>query len=193
MFVGTFGKVKQARNTETNEYVAIKVLDKEKIQKENMGGQVKREIAIMKLIKHPNIVQLHEVLASKTKIFIVLELVTGGELFEKIVENTKLNEEQARFYFQQLCIGTDYCHRQGVCHRDLKPENLLLDGEGNLKISDFGLSALYDQVSICSSSSFRLGMITLMGFLCDIGRRKEKSSAYNLRDSKLCGTRSDCR
>lgn len=68
--------MKKAKNTQTDEYVAIKVLDKEKIQKQNMGGQVKREISIMKLIKHPNIVQLHEVLASKTKIFIVLELVS---------------------------------------------------------------------------------------------------------------------
>lgn len=142
---GTFGKVKRAFNTENDSWVAIKVLDKEKIQKQNMGAQVKKEISIMKLVRHPNVVQLKEVLASRTKIFIVLELVTGGELFDKIVSEGRFKDDTARFYFQQLCVGTKYCHDQGVCHRDLKPENLLLDGNDDLKISDFGLSALYEQ------------------------------------------------
>lgn len=140
---GTFGKVKYAVNTETNEAVAIKVLDKEKIQKQNMGNQIKKEISIMKMVKHEYIVGMIEVLASKTKIFIVLELIVGGELFDKIVTVGKLSEEQAFFYFEQLVEGVEYCHKLGVCHRDLKPENLLLDEHGNLKISDFGLSSLY--------------------------------------------------
>lgn len=140
---GTFGKVKFAVNTETNEPVAIKVLDKEKIQKQNMGAQIKKEISIMKMVRHRYVVDMKEVLASRTKIFIVLELVTGGELFDKIVNEGRLNEEKARFYFRQLVEGVEYCHNLGVCHRDLKPENLLLDDAGNLKISDFGLSALY--------------------------------------------------
>ena len=140
---GTFGKVKYAVNTETNEAVAIKVLDKEKIQKQNMGNQIKKEISIMKMVKHEFIVGMIEVLASKTKIFIVLELIVGGELFDKIVTVGKLSEEQAFFYFEQLVEGVEYCHKLGVCHRDLKPENLLLDQNDNLKISDFGLSSLY--------------------------------------------------
>ena len=85
-----------------------------------------------------------EVLASKTKIYIVLELVTGGELFDEIVRETKFTEDKARFYFRQLVEGVQFCHRKGVCHRDLKPENLLLDHDKNLKISDFGLSNLYE-------------------------------------------------
>mmetsp|Transcript_69843 Transcript_69843/g.195280 ORF Transcript_69843/g.195280 Transcript_69843/m.195280 type:complete len:436 (-) Transcript_69843:66-1373(-) len=141
---GTFGKVKFAINTETGDSVAIKVLDKEKIQKQSMGAQIKKEISIMKVVHHSAIVKLTEVLASRTKIFIVLELVTGGELFDKIVSAGRLTEDQARFYFRQLVDGVEYCHSKGVCHRDLKPENLLLDEHGNLKISDFGLSALYD-------------------------------------------------
>jgi len=140
---GTFGKVKFAVNTDTHERVAIKVLDKDKIQKQNMGAQVKKEISIMKMVRHAHVVQLKEVLASRTKIFIVLELITGGELFDKIVSEGRFDEAQARFYFRQLVHGVGYCHEQGVCHRDLKPENLLLDENGDLKISDFGLSALY--------------------------------------------------
>ncbi|TYH69851.1 hypothetical protein ES332_D05G080200v1 [Gossypium tomentosum] len=143
---GTFAKVKFARNTETGEPVALKILDKEKVLKHKMAEQIKREIATMKLIKHPNVVRLYEIMGSKTKIFIVLEYVTGGELFDKIVNNGMMREDEARRYFYQLINVVDYCHSRGVYHRDLKPENLLLDAYGNLKVSDFGLSALSKQV-----------------------------------------------
>lgn len=143
---GTFAKVKFARNTETGDNVAIKIVNKEKILKHKMVEQIKREISTMKLIKHPNVVQLYEVMASKTNIYIVLEFVTGGELFDKIFHQGKLKEDEARRYFQQLINAVDYCHSRGVFHRDLKPENLLLDSQGNLKVSDFGLSALPQQV-----------------------------------------------
>ncbi|KAM3349390.1 hypothetical protein ACQJBY_022424 [Aegilops geniculata] len=95
----------------------------------------------MKLVRHPNVVRLHEVLASRKKIFIILEFITGGELFDKIIRHGRLSEADACKYFQQLIDGVDFCHSKGVYHRDLKPENLLLDSQGNLKISDFGLSA----------------------------------------------------
>uniref|UniRef100_A0A5B6YLL0 non-specific serine/threonine protein kinase n=1 Tax=Davidia involucrata TaxID=16924 RepID=A0A5B6YLL0_DAVIN len=139
---GTFAKVKFAQNTETGESVAMKILDRSTIIKHKMVDQIKREISIMKLVRHPNVVRLHEVLASRTKIYIILEFITGGELFDKIVHHGRLSEAESRRYFQQLIDGVDYCHTKGVYHRDLKPENLLLDSEGNLKISDFGLSAL---------------------------------------------------
>ncbi|KAJ7530752.1 hypothetical protein O6H91_14G017500 [Diphasiastrum complanatum] len=142
---GTFAKVKFAKNLDTGESVAIKVLDKEKVLKHKMVEQIKREISTMKLVKHPNIVQLYEVLGSKIKVYIVLEYVTGGELFDKIVHQGRLKEDDARRYFQQLINAVDYCHSRGVYHRDLKPENLLLDSKGQLKISDFGLSALPQQ------------------------------------------------
>ncbi|XP_076892515.1 CBL-interacting protein kinase 32-like [Bidens hawaiensis] len=143
---GTFAKVKFARNSQTGEPVALKILDKEKVVKHKMAEQIKMEIATMKLIKHPNVVRLYEVMGSKTKIFIVLEFVTGGELFDKIVNHGRMQEDEARKYFQQLINAVDYCHSRGVYHRDLKPENLLLDASGNLKVSDFGLSALSQQV-----------------------------------------------
>ena len=93
--------------------MAIKVLDKDKIQKQNMGSQIKKEISIMKMVKHPHVVELVEVLASKTKIFIVLELVTGGELFDEIVKEGKLCEADGRVYFKQLCNAVMYCHSKG--------------------------------------------------------------------------------
>lgn len=139
---GTFAKVKFAQNTETGESVAMKVLDRATIIKHKMVDQIKREISILKLVRHPHVVRLHEVLASRKKIFIILEFITGGELFDKIVHYGKLSENDSRRYFQQLIDGVDYCHSKGVYHRDLKPENLLLDSQGYLKISDFGLSAL---------------------------------------------------
>ncbi|XP_076905632.1 CBL-interacting protein kinase 23-like [Bidens hawaiensis] len=143
---GTFAKVKFARNVESGEHVAIKILDKEKVLKHKMITQIKREISTMKLIRHPNVIRMYEVMASKTKIYIVLEFVTGGELFDKVATRGRLKEDEARKYFQQLINAVDYCHSRGVFHRDLKPENLLLDASGCLKVSDFGLSALPQQV-----------------------------------------------
>lgn len=140
---GRFAKVKFGRHKETGDSVAIKVIEKDRVRKVNK--LVKREISTMKLVKHPHVVRLVEVLASKRNVYIVLEYVDGGELFDKIVDSGKLGEKEARKYFQQLVCGVDYCHSRGVYHRDLKPENLLLDAKGNIKISDFGLSALSQQ------------------------------------------------
>ena len=107
-----------------------------------MAAQIKKEIAIMKSITHPHVVSIKEVFATSSKIFLVIELVEGGELFEYMNE-VHMGEDQARFFFKQLVEGLLFCHRNNVCHRDLKPENLLLDRNGNLKISDFGLSTMY--------------------------------------------------
>lgn len=142
---GTFAKVKFAINTETGESVAVKVLAKSTILKHRMVDQIKREISIMKIVRHPFIVRLHEVLASRTRIYIILEFVPGGELFDKIVHKGKLSEMESRKYLQQLIDAISHCHKKGVYHRDLKPENLLLDARDNLKVSDFGLSALPQQ------------------------------------------------
>jgi 5'-AMP-activated protein kinase catalytic alpha subunit len=138
---GTFAKVYHARNLVTGVNVAIKVVDKEKVLKVGMVDQIKREISVMRLVRHPNVVELYEVMATKTKIFIVMEYAKGGELFNKIAKG-KLKVDVARRYFQQLISAVDFCHSRGVYHRDLKPENLLLDENDNLKVSDFGLSTL---------------------------------------------------
>ncbi|KAG7020708.1 CBL-interacting serine/threonine-protein kinase 9 [Cucurbita argyrosperma subsp. argyrosperma] len=143
---GTFAKVKFAKNVENGDYVAIKILDREQVLRHKMVEQIKREISTLKVIKHPNVAKIYEVMASKSKIYIVLEFVDGGELFDKIAAKGRLKEDEARKYFQQLINAVDYCHSRGVYHRDLKPENLLLDSHDVLKVSDFGLSAFSQQV-----------------------------------------------
>ncbi|KAF8703754.1 hypothetical protein HU200_031843 [Digitaria exilis] len=138
---GTFAKVYYARNLASDQAVAIKTIDKDKIMKTGLMVQIKREISVMRLVRHPNILQPFEVMATKKKIYFVLEYAKGGELFDKVAKG-KLTEENARKYFQQLISAVDYCHSRGIYHHDLKPENLLLDENGTLKVSDFGLSAL---------------------------------------------------
>lgn len=136
-------RVKLGVHEESGEQVAVKIMDKSDIKAQEMTLNVRREIAIMKALKHRNIVNLRQVLTSQSKLYIVMDLVTGGELFTKILNEGKLEETIARRYFQQLVDGIEYCHRRGVCHRDLKPENLLIDETtGELKITDFGLSAM---------------------------------------------------
>ncbi|KAL2575486.1 hypothetical protein GLYMA_16G020200v4 [Glycine max] len=142
---GSFAKVKFAKNVENGNHVAIKILDRNHVLRHKMMEQLKKEISAMKMINHPNVVKIYEVMASKTKIYIVLELVNGGELFNKIAKNGKLKEDEARRYFHQLINAVDYCHSRGVYHRDLKPENLLLDSNGVLKVTDFGLSTYAQQ------------------------------------------------
>lgn len=138
---GTFAKVYHARDLKGGQSVAVKVIDKEKVLKVGMTDQIKREISVMGLVRHQHVVQLYEVMATKTKIYFAMEYVKGGELFNKVAKG-KLKEDVARKYFQQLISAVDFCHSRGVYHRDLKPENLLLDENENLKVSDFGLSAL---------------------------------------------------
>ncbi|KAK7292863.1 hypothetical protein RJT34_15718 [Clitoria ternatea] len=142
---GSFAKVKVAKNVENGNHVAIKILDRNHVLRHKMMEQLKKEISAMKLINHPNVVKIYEVMASKTKIYIVIELVNGGELFDKIAKNGRLQEDEARTYFQQLINAVDYCHSRGVYHRDLKPENLLLDSHDVLKVTDFGLSTYAQQ------------------------------------------------
>ncbi|KAM3192304.1 hypothetical protein ACQJBY_069501 [Aegilops geniculata] len=117
---GSFAKVKFAVDADTGAPVAMKVLDKATILNHRMLQQIKKEISIMKIVRHPNIIRLNEVLAGQTKIYIIMELITGGELFDKIARQGKLRENEARKYFQQLIDAINYCHSKGVYHRDLK-------------------------------------------------------------------------
>ncbi|KAM0943434.1 putative protein kinase CAMK-CAMKL-CHK1 family [Dioscorea sansibarensis] len=143
---GTFAKVYHGRDLTTGESVAIKILSKDQVLCEPyLADQIQREISIMRLVRHPNVVELKEVLATRSRIFFILELARAGELFARVSQG-RLPEPEARRYFRQLLSAVDFCHSRGVSHRDLKPENLLLDHNGDLKVSDFGLSALPEQL-----------------------------------------------
>ncbi|XP_050042307.1 5'-AMP-activated protein kinase catalytic subunit alpha-2 [Dermacentor andersoni] len=138
--VGTFGKVKTACHQLTGHKVAVKILNRQKIKNLDVVGKIRREIQNLKLFRHPHIIKLYQVISTPTDIFMIMEYVSGGELFDYIVKHGKLKESEARRFFQQIISGVAYCHRHMVVHRDLKPENLLLDQNLNVKIADFGLS-----------------------------------------------------
>ncbi|CAN4101102.1 unnamed protein product [Withania somnifera] len=144
---GAFAKVYHAREINTGNSVAIKVINKNNIA--NKDGvpdkKIEREVCIMRQLQHPYIVRLHEVLATKTKIYLVMEYVKGGELFNQIANKGRYSEDLSRKCFQQLISAVNYCHSRGIYHRDLKPENILIDENGDIKVSDFGLSATTDQ------------------------------------------------
>ncbi|CAA0826859.1 SNF1-related protein kinase catalytic subunit alpha KIN10 [Striga hermonthica] len=137
---GSFGKVKIAEHIRTGHKVAIKILNRRKMKSPDMEEKVRREIKICRLFVHPHVIRLYEVIETPADIYVVMEYVPRGELFDYIVEKGRLQENEARHFFQQIIAGVEYCHRNMVVHRDLKPENLLLDLKGNVKIADFGLS-----------------------------------------------------
>ena len=137
---GSFGKVKIGEHILTGHKVAIKILNRKKVKSMDMEEKVRREIKILRLFRHPHIIKLYEVIETKDDIYLVMEYVKSGELFDYIVEKGRLVEDEARRFFQQIISGVEYCHRNMVVHRDLKPENLLLDSRGNIKLADFGLS-----------------------------------------------------
>ncbi|PPR02748.1 hypothetical protein CVT26_009459, partial [Gymnopilus dilepis] len=136
---GTFGKVKMATHTITGHKVAMKYISKAVIQREKTKTRVKREFEYMRTLQHPHIIKLYEVISTPTDIIFVLEYA-GGELFNYIVANGRMDEPRARRFFQQIISGIEYSHRLKIVHRDLKPENVLLDDDLNVKIADFGLS-----------------------------------------------------
>lgn len=140
---GTFGKVKLGTHNLTSEKVAVKILEKDRIKDVADIERVAREIHILKLIRHPNIIQLYEIIETPKQLFLIMEYASGGELFDYIVEHTRVPEIEACKFFQQIISGIEYIHKLGVVHRDLKPENLLLDQNKNIKIVDFGLSNTY--------------------------------------------------
>lgn len=119
-------------------------MEKSRIKEKKDVERISREIKILKQLHHPNVVQIYEIIETEQDLYLVMEFVQGGELFDLIVQNQKLKEKQACKYFQELISGINYIHQLGICHRDLKPENLLIDYDESLKIVDFGLSNLYE-------------------------------------------------
>jgi len=138
---GTTGKVKIAERKDDNLKVAIKIINKSQFNsKPDLQRKIKREIALMRIMDHPNILKLLEVLESQRHLYIVIELAEHGELFDYIVSHNKLDEKTALTFFRQIIYGLEYLHTHAICHRDLKPENILLDEFDTIKIADFGFA-----------------------------------------------------
>jgi len=142
---GTFSVVKQGTHKRTGEKYAVKFIDKKFVDQEDLV-LLSREIDIMKKVNHENVLSLKEIYETDTQLALVMELVTGGELFFKIVERGSYSERDASAIVRQIISGVKYLHSLGIAHRDIKPENLLCSGEGNnmvIKIADFGLSKVF--------------------------------------------------
>ena len=137
---GTFGKVKLGIYIPTQEKVAIKVLEKEKMTDKDDKIRVKREFDMLSKFNHPNVILVTEIFESVDSYYSVMEFCEGGELFNYIVDKKRLSENETSFFYFQIINGLEYIHSLGIVHRDLKPENLLLTKEHLLKIIDFGLS-----------------------------------------------------
>ncbi|XP_045771070.1 serine/threonine-protein kinase BRSK2 isoform X1 [Maniola jurtina] len=148
---GQTGLVKLGVHCVTGKKVAIKIINREKLS-ESVLMKVEREIAIMKLIEHPHVLGLSDVYENKKYLYLVLEHVSGGELFDYLVKKGRLTPKEARRFFRQIISALDFCHSHSICHRDLKPENLLLDERNNIKIADFGMASLQPAGSMLETS-----------------------------------------
>ena len=139
---GSFGKVYMVRRKSDGEIYAMKTLKKDFIIKTNQVQNTKTERDIMTLIDHPFVVKLHNAFQSSETLYFVTDFLNGGELFYHLCNEIRFSEDRARFYAAQLVLALEHLHENGIIYRDLKPENVLLDSDGHLKITDFGLSKL---------------------------------------------------
>ena len=137
---GTFGKVKLGIHIPTNEKVAIKVIEKDRMTDKDDIVRLKREFDMLSKFNHPNVILVTEIFESSDSYYSVMEYCEEGELFNYIVNKKRLSENESSFFYYQIIQGLEYIHSLGIVHRDLKPENLLLSKEHLLKIIDFGLS-----------------------------------------------------
>ncbi|XP_049584179.1 serine/threonine-protein kinase SIK1 [Syngnathus scovelli] len=140
---GNFAVVKLARHKVTKTQVAIKIIDKTRLNPSNLE-KIYREVQIMKLLNHPHIIKLYQVMETKDMLYIVTEYAKNGEMFDHLTTNGRMNETEARKKFWQILTAVDYCHRHHIVHRDLKTENLLLDANMNIKLADFGFGNFYN-------------------------------------------------
>ncbi|XP_067844972.1 serine/threonine-protein kinase MARK1 isoform X5 [Heptranchias perlo] len=136
---GNFAKVKLGRHVMTGREVAVKIIDKTQLNPTSLQ-KLFREVRIMKILNHPNIVKLFEVIETEKTLYLIMEYASGGEVFDYLVAHGRMKEKEARAKFRQIVSSVQYCHQKHIVHRDLKAENLLLDADMNIKIADFGFS-----------------------------------------------------
>lgn len=134
---GAFSRVRYCVDTNTNNAFALKVIDRKRIIDEGMEESLTNEITLMKMFNHRSVVAVKDMLASPNRIFLVLDLMTDGNMRKKLSQERYLNEKDAIFYFKQFFAGVEYLHENGITHGNLRLENLLLHTNGNLRITDF--------------------------------------------------------
>ncbi|RMB91994.1 hypothetical protein DUI87_31523 [Hirundo rustica rustica] len=139
---GNFAVVKLARHRITRSEVAIKIIDKSQLDAVNLE-KIYREVQIMKMLDHPHIIKLYQVMETKSMLYLVTEFAKNGEIFDYLASHGRLSEPEARRKFWQILSAVEYCHGRKIVHRDLKAENLLLDNNMNIKIADFGFGNFY--------------------------------------------------
>ncbi|XP_030146647.2 serine/threonine-protein kinase SIK3 isoform X4 [Taeniopygia guttata] len=139
---GNFAVVKLATHLVTRAKVAIKIIDKTQLDEENLK-KIFREVQIMKMLCHPHIIRLYQVMETERMIYLVTEYASGGEIFDHLVAHGRMAEKEARRKFKQIVAAVNFCHCRNIVHRDLKAENLLLDANLNIKIADFGFSNIF--------------------------------------------------
>ncbi|XP_058050191.1 serine/threonine-protein kinase SIK3 isoform X3 [Ahaetulla prasina] len=139
---GNFAVVKLATHLVTRVKVAIKIIDKTQLDEENLK-KIFREVQIMKMLCHPHIIRLYQVMETERMIYLVTEYASGGEIFDHLVAHGRMAEKEARKKFKQIVAAVHFCHCHHIVHRDLKAENLLLDANLNIKIADFGFSNIF--------------------------------------------------
>ncbi|XP_018972099.2 serine/threonine-protein kinase SIK2-like [Cyprinus carpio] len=139
---GNFAVVKLARHRITKTEVAIKIIDKTQLDAVNLE-KIYREVQIMKMLDHPHIIKLYQVMETKNMLYLVTEYAKNGEIFDYLAKHGRLSEPEARRKFWQILSAVEYCHNRNIVHRDLKAENLLLDGHMNIKIADFGFGNFF--------------------------------------------------
>jgi serine/threonine protein kinase len=137
---GSFAKVMKVKKKDTGEIFAMKILKKEQVIDQEAIKQTNTENQILQHLHHPFIVQLHYAFQTLEKLYLVMEYLPGGELFFHLKELETFNVEKARFYAAEIALAFEYLHGKGIIYRDLKPENVVLDRQGNVKLTDFGLA-----------------------------------------------------
>lgn len=193
--IGSFGSVDLARDKRSNKTYAIKRILKNHIIENGMGNQVRKEIYILKNLHHPNIVHIREVLSSPDSLYIVMEYVSGGELYNLIALYGSIPESKCIKYTRQICDALAFCHKLNICHRDIKPQNILIDANDDIRLIDFGFASIMEVDNISTSTIQRNKKNNIRRMQFDgidkedeFERSMESNSVVMKKMGTICGT-----
>jgi protein-serine/threonine kinase len=175
---GSFGKVLLVKYLNNNNIYAMKILKKEEIIKRNQINHTKTERLLLEKLNHPFIASLQFAFQDSQKLYLVTEFLQGGELFFHIKRKKCFKESPAKFYMAQIFLAIDYLHKAGYIYRDLKPENILIDKEGNIKLTDFGLSKMIPNEENNINSNTICGTLEYMAPEIIKGKNYDKSADW---------------